>query len=496
MRGKVVEEKGLRRGAEAAAGGRPELNVRDASLNKSVFQQSALASGLVTQEELDEAVELIRSSGRKPDKPINDERLAKKLVALGRLNRWQAEQLREGRTTFNLGPYHIIDSIGQGGMGQVFKAEHSIMNRVVAVKVLPKHKSTPEAIAGFAREIRTQAQLDHENLVRAYDAGHDRNVHFLVTEFIPGTDLRRLIRRQGRLSMTAAAGIITQAAKGLAYAHSRGLIHRDVKPGNLLVTPDGHTKVSDLGLAGFFNEAEQTDVRGGKVVGTADYLAPEQITDPDHPTPLSDIYALGCTLYYAVTGKVPFPGGTARDKARNHCQVMPLDPRRLNADLSDDFVEVIADMMAKNPKERIQSAGEVISRLAFWASHAAATPGHEVRVASPIPIPPPLSAAAARRVMAPSTLDDTEPNFSVQPLDEPGQGDSPSQLSLGTQPMAGASQETLPLFSPDMQPLHWNGNIRELPATVRILVLVGMITALGTLVAIVGSLIYTAFTAQ
>jgi hypothetical protein len=175
---------------------------------------------------------------------------------------------------------------------------------------------------------------------------------------------------------------------------------------------------------------------------------------------------------------------------------MPLDPRRLNADLSDDFVEVIADMMAKNPKERIQSSGEVISRLAFWASHAAATHGHEVRVASPIPIPPPLSAAASRRAMAPSTLEDTEPNFSVQPLDEPGQGDSPSQLSLGTQPMAAASQETLPVFSPDMQPLHWNGNIRELPATVRILVLVGMVTALGTLVAIVGSLIYTAFTSQ
>ena len=130
-------------------------------MNKSVFQQSALASGLITQEELDEALELLRSSGRKHDKPVNDERLAKKLVALGRLNRWQAEQLREGRTTFNLGPYHIIDSIGQGGMGQVFKAEHSIMNRVVAVKVLPKHKSSPESIASFSREIRTQAQLDH-----------------------------------------------------------------------------------------------------------------------------------------------------------------------------------------------------------------------------------------------------------------------------------------------------------------------------------------------
>lgn len=476
-------------------GGLDGLLVRERFLlNKSVFQQSALASGLVTQEELDEAIELIRSSSRKSDKPINDERLAKKLVALGRLNRWQAEQLRGGRTTFNLGPYHIIDSIGQGGMGQVFKAEHSIMNRVVAVKVLPKHKSTPESIASFAREIRTQAQLDHENLVRAYDAGHDRNVHFLVTEFVPGADLRRLIRRQGRLSMAAAANIITQAAKGLAYAHSRGLIHRDVKPGNVLVTPDGHTKVSDLGLAGFFNEAEQTDVRGGKVVGTADYLAPEQITDPDHPTPVSDIYALGCTLYYSVTGKVPFPGGTARDKARAHCQSPPLDPRRLNPELSDDFVEVIADMMAKDPAERLQNASEVIARLAPWCNAAAAAPSHEVRVAAPIPIPQ-LNASTTRRLATPSTLGDTEPNFSVQPTEEPGQADSPSQLSLGTQPVSAASQETLPLFPPEVRPFHWNANIRELPGATRVLVIVGIITALGTLVAIVGSLIYTAFTA-
>jgi len=464
-------------------------------LNKSVFQQSALASGLITQEELDEALELLRSSGRKHDKPVNDERLAKKLVALGRLNRWQAEQLREGRTTFNLGPYHIIDSIGQGGMGQVFKAEHSIMNRVVAVKVLPKHKSSPESIASFSREIRTQAQLDHENLVRAYDAGHEKNVHFLVTEFVPGTDLRRLIRRQGRLSMGAAASIISQAAKGLAYAHGRGLIHRDVKPGNVLVTPDGHTKVSDLGLAGFFNEAEQTDVRGGKVVGTADYLAPEQITDPDHPTPLSDIYALGCTLYYAVTGKVPFPGGTARDKARSHCQSPPLDPRRLNTELTDEFVEIIADMMTKNPAERVQTAGDVIARLAPWATAEALSPSHEVRVAAPIPIPSSLNPSPLRRPLAPATVGDTEPNFSVQPTEEPGQADSASQLSLGTQPMAAASQETLPLFPPGGEQVRWNANIRELPGAVRVLVFVGMITALGTLLAVVGSLIYTAFTA-
>ena len=199
---------------------------------------------------------------------------------MGRLNRWQAEQLRAGRTKFNLGPYQIIDSIGQGGMGQVFKAEHTVMGRVVAVKVLPRSRSTPEAIQNFSREIRAQAQLDHENLVRAYDAGHDGNVHFLVTEYVPGTDLRRLIRGQGLLPMNTAASIITQAARGLEHAHNRGLIHRDVKPGNLLVTPEGRCKVSDLGLAGYFQDSDQADVYGGKVVGTADYWCPSKSPRP------------------------------------------------------------------------------------------------------------------------------------------------------------------------------------------------------------------------
>ncbi len=164
-------------------------------------------------------------------------------------------------------------------MGQVFAAVHQIMHRQVAIKVLPRGKSTPEAIASFTREIQTQAKLDHRNLVRAYDAGHDGNVYFLVTEYVPGTDLRRLVRSQGRLTMAQSAAVISQAALGLGYAHEQGLVHRDVKPGNLLVTPDGLVKVSDLGLAGFLHEGAD-DPRAGKIVGTADYLAPEMITDP------------------------------------------------------------------------------------------------------------------------------------------------------------------------------------------------------------------------
>lgn len=456
-------------------------------MSKSVFQQRASASGLVTQEDLDTALAAL-ADARQPGKTISDEQLSKKLVELGKLNRWQAESLRRANVKFQLGPYRLIDSLGQGGMGEVYKAEHSIMGRIVAVKVLPPHKSTPEAIASFAREIRTQAQLDHENLVRAYDAGHDQKVHFLVTEYVPGTNLRKLIRREHRLTMQSAASIISQAARGLAYAHSRGLIHRDVKPGNLLVTPDGHCKVSDLGLSGYFEDPEQTDIHGGKVVGTADYLAPEQITAPDRPTPVSDIYSLGCTLYYAVTGKVPFPGGSAKEKARNHCQTPPLDPRRLNPELSEEFVEVIGDMMAKNPAERIQSAGEVMARLAPWVD--ASLPVD----ASPLRATAPTSFGFAQQTgygPAPPGVGDTEPIFPL-PSEDPSHIESPSELSLGTQPMSASNQETAPLVG--LEPSGWDPDFSDLSAPVKALVTIGMATAILTLLAVVGGLIYTALT--
>jgi serine/threonine protein kinase len=250
-------------------------------------------------------------------------------------------------------------------MGQVFKAVHQMLGRECAVKVLPINKTTPEAIDHFRREIRTQAKLDHANLVRAYDAGVDGNVHYLVVEYVPGVDLRRLVRTRGKLSLNQAASIIKQAAEGLAHAHVRNLIHRDIKPGNILVTPEGISKLSDLGLA--YCLTEGSDPRAGKVVGTADYLSPEQIKSPNDVTEASDIYSLGCTLYYAITGKVPYPGGTTKTKAKRHLDETPWHPRRFNDEVSDEFVDLIGDMMEKNPGERIQSAAEVAERLAPWA---------------------------------------------------------------------------------------------------------------------------------
>ena len=192
---------------------------------RSAFEQCAVASGLLSQRQLDEARSSVRwSEGDEPDPsaPPSDRQLADRLVEMRLLNAWQAKQLLDGRTKFNLGPYSIIDSIGQGGMGQVFKARHGKMGRTVAIKVLPRDKSTPQAMANFTREIRALFRLNHPKLVAALDAGQDGNVYYLVTEYVPGMDLRKLIRQQGPLDVPTAAAIISQVAEGLEYAHARG----------------------------------------------------------------------------------------------------------------------------------------------------------------------------------------------------------------------------------------------------------------------------------
>lgn len=333
----------------------------DAESPSLPFREAALRSGLVSGRQLRKVVELTKSQ--------DDEVIAATLVKSGVITNYQAQQLKAGRTKLSLGPYQITDWIGQGGMGQVFKAVHSVMGRECAVKVLPLDKSTDVSSESFLREIRLQAGLDCPYVVRAYDAGQDGSVQYLVTEYVPGTDLRRLIRSGGPLSMAHAAKIISQAALGLQYAHELGLVHRDVKPGNILVTPDGQAKVSDIGLAAWTMGLDD-DPRAGKIVGTADYLSPEQIRNPRSVGPASDIYALGCTLYYTVTGKVPFPGGDSKSKCKRHCEQTPWHPRKFAPDLNEDFVDTIADMMEKDPARRVSSAAEVAERLQVWCTTA------------------------------------------------------------------------------------------------------------------------------
>jgi serine/threonine protein kinase len=348
------------------------------------FSNTLLASGLVTPSQLDFVRRLARHRLHAEEKNgvsqtgsdlqevannLPDRLIADLLVEQSILTRYQSDQLCSGRTKLSLGPYIITDWIGQGGMGQVFKAVHQVMGRECAVKVLPIHKATPETLQSFRREIRMQAQLDCPYLVRAYDAGQDGNVHYLVSEYIPGMDLRRLIKSRGPLPIQQAAGIIMQAALGLQHAHEQGLIHRDVKPGNILVTPEGVAKVSDVGLAGFASDLSD-DPRAGKIVGTADYLSPEQIRTPLLVQPVSDIYSLGCTLYYAICGKVPFPGGDTQSKIRRHLSETPWHPRKFQPDLTEEFVDIIADLMEKDPRQRTQTAAEVAARLEPWAGDA------------------------------------------------------------------------------------------------------------------------------
>ena len=296
---------------------------------------------------------------------VEDRLLRAILIEQGALTEYQAAQISDGRHKLTLGDYIITDFIGQGGMGHVFKAIHKFMGRECAVKTLPAGRVTPQTLEGFAREIRLQAKLDCSYLVRAYDAGQDGKVHYLVTEYVPGMDLRRLIRAKGPLPQEQAASIIMQAAYGLEYAHQQGMVHRDVKPGNILVTPDGIAKVSDVGLAAFTANLVD-DPRAGKIVGTADYLSPEQIRTPLAVGPVSDVYSLGCTLYYAVCGKVPFPGGDTAHKLRRHIEETPFHPRQF-ADVNEEFVDIIAEMMDKDPNKRIQSCAEVAARLEPWA---------------------------------------------------------------------------------------------------------------------------------
>lgn len=331
------------------------------------FRDTAVASGLVTSGQIESCEKQV--AGQRDAPPRADHRhwdaaCATLLVQQGSLTRFQADQLLAGRSKLTLGQYEIVDELGRGGMGQVFRARHALMGRMVAIKVLPRSKSTPQAEAAFQREIRMLARLDHVHLVRALDAGHDGKVFYLVTELIEGLDLRRQVLRHGTLDEAGASSVIAQAAEGLAYAHGQGLVHRDVKPSNILVTPDGRVKLLDLGLAGSVFEEEST--RLGRVVGTMDYMAPEQIRAPDAVGPQADIYALGCTLYFTLTGEPPFPGGSRQEKAKRQLAEQPRPILQLRPGVDKRLCKVVEAMMEKDPASRLQSAEAVIDRLRPW----------------------------------------------------------------------------------------------------------------------------------
>ncbi|MFL5331571.1 MAG: serine/threonine-protein kinase [Gemmataceae bacterium] len=297
--------------------------------------------------------------------------LAESFVTAGRLTKFQADQLLKGKFRgFTIGKYRVLDRIGAGGMGQVFLCEHPQLKRRAAVKVLPTDRAKDPGLLGrFLREARAAATLDHPHIVRAFDVDSENGLHYLVMEYIEGRDLHRLVREEGPLGIEQACDYIRQGADGLQYAHEAGLIHRDVKPSNFLVDKVGLVKLVDLGLARFTEETGDHLTRrfdGNNVLGTADYVAPEQTRDSHAVDLRCDIYALGGTLYFLLTGRSPFPEGSPSDKMIAHRSRKPTPVRQLRPDVPPGLALVIDKMMAKDPDERYESAAAAAEALTPW----------------------------------------------------------------------------------------------------------------------------------
>ncbi|MBA4182179.1 MAG: hypothetical protein C0506_16455, partial [Anaerolinea sp.] len=261
------------------------------------------------------------------------------------------------------------ERLGEGGMGTVFKARHRKLGRVVAVKRIRKERlGNSAAVRRFHREIRAAAQLDHPNIVRALDADDVGGTHLLIMEYAPGADLARLVGKHGPLPVEKACDYCRQAALGLQHAHDRGMVHRDVKPHNLLLMPGGVVKVLDMGLAwidpGETGVSSSTLTGDGTVVGTLDYLAPEQAMNSHAVDGRADLYSLGCTLYFLLTGHAPFSSGTALEKLLKHRLEEPEAIERLRPNVPPAVVSVVRTLMAKRPEDRYPSAAAAAVALA------------------------------------------------------------------------------------------------------------------------------------
>jgi serine/threonine protein kinase len=319
-------------------------------------------SRLLTPEQLDEA----RDATLLTD---DAEALSQILIDQGLLTGWQTDQLLAGRTSFFVGNYVLLELLGRGGMGSVFLAKHIKMNRRAALKIVSKKVGKdPDSLQQFLTEARATASLDHPNIVRAYDVDREGDHFYIVMEYVPGNTLDEIVELDGPLEFEFIANCIRQAADGLAHAHGRNMVHCDIKPSNLLVTDDDVVKVLDMGMArlvGGKNDGASTP-RDHRVLGTVDYMAPEQAIEGPAFDHRADIYSLGCTLYFALTGQPPFNEGTLTQRILKHQTQEPPDIRELRPDAPDELVAICRKMMAKDPRDRYQSAAEVSRVLADW----------------------------------------------------------------------------------------------------------------------------------
>ena len=336
------------------------------SLSLDEFTSCITLAGLMTAEQLSSF-----QSGL--SEPVDATELARQLVKKQRLTAYQANTICEGKTDgLVYGDYVILGRIGAGGMGQVFKARHRRMKRVVALKILPPEAvSSPNAVERFEREVEAAARLLHPNIIVAHDAGEANGVHYLVMECVDGSDLSSLVKENGPVSVAKAVDYIKQATTGLAFAHGKGVVHRDIKPANLLLDGEGTVKILDMGLARLeqptngngaaITQAELT--QDGSVLGTVDYMSPEQALDTKNADARADIYSLGCTLYYLLTGGPVFVGNTlmARMLAHRETDIPSLAETR--PEVPEELDAVFQKMVAKEPEDRYQTGAELLTDL-------------------------------------------------------------------------------------------------------------------------------------
>jgi serine/threonine protein kinase len=343
---------------------------------------------------------------RVDDEAADARPLAASLVNEGKLTRYQAASLYQGKhDLLVLGDYIVVDTIGKGGMGQVLKARHRRMKRTVAVKILPIHSMNNErAVARFYREVEIAGHLAHPNIVTAYDAGEANGIHYLVMEYVRGQDLSSLVRERGTISVDQAVKFILHAAKGLQYAHEQGVIHRDIKPGNLLLDTTGTVKILDVGLArltgvDLLNRPADGDdqlTETSHVLGTADYLAPEQALDARSADARSDIYSLGCTMYRLLTGKPLYGGDTFMLKVRAHERDPIPSLLTERTDVTEQLNSVFQKMIAKLPEDRQQTMAAVVDDLqgcsrAISSPPPVPTASTQSTSETPPPVAPPLA---------------------------------------------------------------------------------------------------------
>jgi eukaryotic-like serine/threonine-protein kinase len=295
--------------------------------------------------------------------------------------------------------YKIGRFLGAGGMGLVYQAEHRLMGRVVALKIIHQHLiQHPRVIERFRLEVKAAARLSHPNIVAAYDAEHAGDVHFLVMEFVDGINLSLLVARKGPLEVASACNFIRQAGRGLQHAFEKGMVHRDIKPHNLMMTRKGQIKILDFGLARLASESRAELglppgpdrpglTRVGDIMGTPAYMAPEQILDASSADIRADLYSLGCTLYHLLTGQSPFAKDSARAALFSRQYLPPRPITELRKDLPAELLAVLNKMLAEDPAERYQTPIEVVNALTPFIKSGPAPLAASVK-----PAPPPTPA--------------------------------------------------------------------------------------------------------